>query len=361
MQKNIPTLQAEDKFILLCARMQMEKNLKELALTLAKAGLSWQQILIKSRINLVTPLIYKNLLNLDIQIPDYVIEEFKTDYILQNLINQRRYQDLKEILKIFNTENIPVILYKGGFLGEIVYQDIALRPMADFDLLIKPKDWPRIASILSKLNYNYPAKITIPKVPKEFHIGCGNKNGTGLEFKFWVYWLDIPEFSNQSIWQDAIRVKIQGIDVLVPSPEDHLLILSLGLLRHRYFGLIWFCDIRELINHYKEKINWQRLLEKAKQKRVANFLYYGLLFSHQMLEAKIPFEILKCLKPNYLRHKVFIHFHNIDHIIKLKGNVERIFSSPKSHLLQLFFIDKLCLNPKILLKTIFYFLRLILK
>ena len=47
----------------------------------------------------------------------------------------------------------PVIPLKGAFLAEAVYGDIALRPMADFDLLVKPPDLPRAVEILRQLGY----------------------------------------------------------------------------------------------------------------------------------------------------------------------------------------------------------------
>jgi hypothetical protein len=335
----------------------MQNNQIELAQKLAGDKLNWNYLFQRSRINWVLPLIYKNLLKLNSIIPADIIEQFKTTYILQSLNNERRYQDLSAVLKALNSQKIPTVLHKGAVLAEIIYQDIAFRPMSDFDFLVRPKDWPKIVEILSALGYALSAHKNISRVAKEYHLSCVNQKRTGLEFKFNLYWLDIPEFKEESVWTDALPAKIAQENTLIPSCEDHLLILSLNLFRHRYYGLIWFCDIHELIRHYKTEINWERLLKKAREKRVSSFLYYGLFLTRQLLGIEMPPEIFKRLRPNYLRRKLFVHFHIIDNIITLKGQTEEIRSSPQSQLLQLFLIDKLRFHPKILLKTISYFLK----
>lgn len=351
-------IKKEDKFLLLCARTQVQDNQLELAQELAGDTLNWDYLWGKSRINWVTPLIYKNLLKLNGIIPPDIMEQFKTDYILQSLNSQRRYQDLGELLRVLNSQKIQVIPHKGVVLGEIVYQDIAFRPMSDFDLLIKPQDWPKITRILQDLGYSGIPKTKISSFPKEYHLGCGNKRGTGLEFKFNLYWLDIPEFKKESAWGDAIPAKIAQENTLIPSCEDHLLILSLGLLRQRYTGLIWFCDIHECIRHYKERIDWEKLIKKARAKGVSAYLYYGLFFTDKLLGPEMPPAILEKLKPNLLRRRLFAQFHLVDNIVKFSGLAEKRWRHPRLHLLELFLIGKIGLNLKITLKSILYFLQL---
>lgn len=361
IKSQTPGLTAEDKFILLCSRTRMQDSQFELAKKLAGDKLNWTYLFRKSRINYVSPLIYKNLLKLNDIIPPDILERFKTAYILQSLNNERRYQDLGELLKAFASEKIPVLINKGAALGEIVYGDIAFRPMSDIDLLVKPQDWPKITGILSDLGYTYPLDVEISAVPKESHIPCVNKNGTGLEFKFNLYWLNIPEFKNNEVWDNAIMARIAGQNTLIPSCEDHLLILSLGLLRHRYTGLIWFCDIYEFIRHYQGRIDWEKLIKKAKVKGVSAFLYYGLFLTDKMLGLSASASILKKLTPNPLKRKLFTHFHLLNNIISLSHRTEKKRSTPKSHLLQLFLIGKIGLNLKVALKNLLYFIQLALQ
>jgi len=354
-------IKKEDRFLLLCARTQMQPGQLDLAAFLAKDGLNWNYLFSKAKANSVTALIYKNLLKLGIDLPETILENFKNRYIIQRLANERRWRDLAEVLKALNLQKISALVHKGAALGENIYGDIAFRPMSDMDILVKQKDWPKIREILDKLEYSLLENPALSILPKEYHIPCLSKRRTGIEFKFNFYWLDIPEFNPQSVWEDALPAEINGEKTLVPSPEDHLLILSLGLLRHRYTGLIWFCDIHECIRHYQGRIDWEKLIKKAKVKGVSAFLYYGLFLTDKMLGIQTPPSILKRLRPNLLRRRLFAHFHLLDNIVSLNNCTEKKRSTPKSHLLQLFLIGKIGLNLKIMLKSLLYFLQLALQ
>jgi hypothetical protein len=347
----------EDNFILLCARTELSEGQLQLAEKLLKDGLNWEYLILKARRNYVSPLIYKNLLKFNGLVAPEVLEGLKTAYILQRLSNERRYQDLGEILKAFRQEEIPVLLYKGVVLAQMVYQDVGLRPMRDFDLLVRPQDWVRTHKILFQFGYSGISPATISKVPKEYHLGYGNKKGTGLEFRFWLFWLDLPDFKKQDVWRNSRLATIAGEKALIPHPEDHLLLLSLSLLRQRYKGLIWFSDIAEFIRHYSSEIKWERIQEKAREKRISTFVYYGLLLTKQLLGAQIPDEALSSLKPDPLQCKLFTRYHLIDNILRLQPQTEMVYSSAKNQLFQLLLIDKLSLNPKVLLKTLCYFFR----
>ena len=51
--------------------------------------------------------------------------------------NMRLYKQLENFLDKFATEKIPVIMLKGAHLAWTVYPNMALRPMADVDLLVR--------------------------------------------------------------------------------------------------------------------------------------------------------------------------------------------------------------------------------
>ena len=67
--------------------------------------------------------------------------------------NLMLFADLAKIVVAAQTAGWPVIPLKGAFLAEAVYGDIALRPMADLDLLVKPADLPRAIETLRRLGY----------------------------------------------------------------------------------------------------------------------------------------------------------------------------------------------------------------
>lgn len=364
MELKDPNLPSEDRFILLCSRTQMDEDQIQLAQKIAQDKLDWDYIFQKAQENGVAPLIYQNLRKINDLIPSEIIENFKMAYIISCFENERLYEDLREILKTFNNEKIPVFVYKGAVLGEIVYRDIAFRSMFDIDLLVRIEDWLRIKDILSRLNfiplpfpeYFVPDKEVSSATPIDYHIPYGNKKNTRLEFKFHLFWLDFPKFETKRIWENAKIAKIAEADVYIPPPEDQILLHCISLLRHNYRGLIWFCDISELIRHYEEEINWKKLIKKSQRKSVSLCLYYGLLFTTKLLNTKIPQNILNELRPNYFRCKLFESFYDIANIFKLKKDTQKFRFTRE---LELLLLDKVRFSPKVIQEIISYFLKLI--
>ena len=50
--------------------------------------------------------------------------------------NLRLFGELRQILRAFNAAGLSVIPLKGACLAEMIYGNIALRPMVDVDLLL---------------------------------------------------------------------------------------------------------------------------------------------------------------------------------------------------------------------------------
>ena len=84
-------------------------------------------------------------------------EEIKGWLARQYENNHRRVgqmqADLQLILAHFAAAGIPLMPLKGALLAAVYYQDIALRPTADIDLLIHPPDLNASLDVLARLGY----------------------------------------------------------------------------------------------------------------------------------------------------------------------------------------------------------------
>ncbi|MCP4365035.1 MAG: nucleotidyltransferase family protein [Planctomycetes bacterium] len=56
---------------------------------------------------------------------------------------------------------MPVILLKGAHLAQVVYSNIALRPMGDIDILVKKNDLPKAKELLLELGYTPIKEVDI--------------------------------------------------------------------------------------------------------------------------------------------------------------------------------------------------------
>ena len=77
----------------------------------------------------------------------------QTAYYASAAHNAVLFQELERILRMLEAADIPVIVLKGAALAQTIYPDIALRPMTDLDLLVKPEHLDRAVELLRAAGY----------------------------------------------------------------------------------------------------------------------------------------------------------------------------------------------------------------
>ncbi len=362
-----PILSNEDNLILTCsAQVLNDRTRIDIIKKISENKLDWEYILKKAALNKVSSLIYKNLqsINRDYPlIPNNVLESLKNSYISTSRQNLRVLYDLAKVLSAFQETSVKVMVIKGASLIERVYQDIGFRGMLDIDIIVQEKDFSVVKKILRQLNYTIENEHFDPiqwsPVPLDYHL-CFQKNETYIEIKFCIYGLDFPDFEIEKMWEEAERVKIAEQETLIPSPEYALLIICIALVRHAFAILICYCDIKELINFYKDRLNWEKLLSIAREKEVGVPTFYGLFFAKRLVKAEVPDYVLESLRPNYLRRKIFELLWNKEAILNFQG--ADVYRKTKTlniphEFKMIFFCGKLNFRPDKLSKLLGYIFR----
>ncbi len=115
----------------------------------------WERLLQQADRHGVTPLLYHRLKTLgsDANIPVSILQRLRKTYLTSAARNVHLYHELSNVLAVLQKADIPVIVLKGAHLAEIVYGNIALRPMSDTDLLIKRQDLARSQQKLLETGY----------------------------------------------------------------------------------------------------------------------------------------------------------------------------------------------------------------
>ncbi|GAG16806.1 unnamed protein product, partial [marine sediment metagenome] len=220
--------------------------------------------------------------------------------------------ELNKILNVFEAKGISVVILRGLNLAEVVYGNIALRVTADIDLLVQKKDLFHVAKTLVELEFTSPQSGLITKdysaelcFAKQ---GAREEKGLGgvvidvhQEITSSIRLKRIIKSDTEGVIKRARPVKIKDVNMLVMTPEDLLLHLT---LRHCFQRLIRLCDIAEVIKLKKDELDWQSLLQRAKENRLGIIMYYTLYYARQLLEAPVPEHVLKELAPNWCRKKL---------------------------------------------------------
>jgi len=220
--------------------------------------------------------------------------------------------ELDKILNVFEKKGIPIVVLRGLALAQTIYKNIALRVTADIDLLVQKKDLSRVAKTLLELKFRSPQWELITK---EYSAElCFAKQGAAggkylssvvidvhQDITSSIRLKEIIKTDAEQVITKARPVRIKDVNMLVMTPEDLVLHLT---LRHCFQRLTRLCDIAEVIKINKDELNWQFLLQKAKENRLSTIMYYTLYYARQLLEAPVPGHVLKELTPNWSRKKL---------------------------------------------------------
>ena len=292
----------EIQLILACARSVPEpRKIQELV----RFHLDWQWVLARVVEYGVAPLMYCNLKKVASSnlVSSEVLEQLKSFYFWCGARNTNLYCRLTEVLSAFAQARIPVIVLKGAALAELVYQNIALRPMRDLDLLVRREDLNAADDLLHTLHYvpNESARSREWYRQNHHHLApyLAPDRSLVLELHHHIIpataLVDIPI---SDLWQRARPAKIASMPALILAPEDLLLHICLhASLVNNFAGMLRaLCDVAETIRRYREKIDWTQLLRRTRVYEVGPYIYYTLWLAHSMVEAEVPQGVLKDLK-----------------------------------------------------------------
>lgn len=264
----------------------------------------WQKFLIIAAIQRVTPLIFYRLKkkSLDQAVPSEVYASLKDVYLQNTMRIMKISAQSRLILKTLNSEGIPTIPLKGIVMANSVYENIGLREMNDFDLLVPPEKLARAAEVLIGMGYKPVQSFHLDSlVQTSLHLPGFIRKG---HVKIEIHWnITSPNrgysIDPHELWEKAVPVQILDYETLMLSPEDLLLHLCLhtSYLHQFNFGLRPSCDIAEVIDHFGGTLDWQVVTERATQRNWARGVYLALVIASEFAGADVPRDVLERLRP----------------------------------------------------------------
>lgn len=262
----------------------------------------WEVLIEASVRHSLTPLFYHRLkaLPVDSPVPDWVRRRLRLLYLRNAGRNINLYQSLGEVLTSLGKNNIPVMALKGAHLAELVYGNIALRPMSDLDLLVKEKDLMKVEEKLLEMGYR-PIEDE-RKVTKKNYQFAYRLPGKGLCLE--IHWTLIRadyafDIDLEGQWERSRPAVIGNGAVRVQSPEDLLLHLCLHNCKDLFEkGLKLLCDLSATIHHYEKVMDWDQVLLRSRQWGIEKFVYLALRLAVELWNASVPEDLLKAFRPD---------------------------------------------------------------
>ena len=270
----------------------------------------------------VTPQIYQNIQ----EICEICAERSGTTSLnhrliqTQNFFKEKRLEEKKERIEQLMVEfelfaqkalqaGVQFLVAKGGGLCHL-YPTESWRTFSDIDLIISKDTVWKAIDVFNEIGYK-PKRIRLESYP--FSHSVRSDTGTfGIaemfhsedKLKGYPFDLHLGAFPGCGdsivecdLWDRAFSVQIGQQKVLMPSPEDCILIICSHISRHGYARLKDLNDTYVCVKHIPSGLDWDYLCQLA-QTNSFQIILHGLLDRlRKDYKLEIPGEIVSKLRP----------------------------------------------------------------
>jgi len=202
-----------------------------------------------------------------------------------------RLQVLKEVLTLFESNELQPIVIKGAALCTTLYTDPGLRPMRDIDLLFRPSEVDRAQALMRDAGF---VQSTAPIPSDHYHLPSLQKKVNGVNICFELhrglypncppYY---PEVDVDYLLQAGKVIEIGGCKATTFNDEETLHYLYQHAFRapltYEHFKLINAADIISFVEKHFNNLDWQQ----------RNTQYPILRKALPMLHHITPFDLTK--------------------------------------------------------------------
>lgn len=352
----------EHEFIFCCARLKIESPQAQRTKELIKSPFDWENTIKICEKQQCLPFLYYNLgkLNLLNIIPQVVFSRLENCYYSNLAKNSLLEKEILLVIEAAEHKQIKIMPFRGFDFMHRLYGNLALRIMADVDILIKDTDLPQIKEIISLLGYKRSKHDLDKNERNGFDICFEKEISTNFMLYIEIHRLLAParphKLNLPLLWERENKLSVNGQTVYCLSAEDALLSIALHLKRHtRRLNLKFIIDSSELLNSAGNQLDWPYIKNSAKENSFRVSVYACLYLSKELLNAKIPEEAYAGISPSALKKyllRMLINKNNFFNLTGTSGLLLRIllFDSPIDIFLYLFkvsFLERFIYKNKV--------------
>jgi len=209
------------------------------------------------------------------------------------------YAELETLLGALADAGIDAVLLKGAALARFTYEDAALRPFADLDLLVRPADVQAVAGVMRAAGY----AAVGPALRTHAYEHC-YFTPSWSKLPVDVHWqyaepFHAIELDYGAVFARASRAAVGAAAALVPAPEDLLVASSVEVVREAWESkpvLRHLCDIAETVR--RKPVDWERVIACAAGGRHLRApLRLSLAAARALLGVRVPQRVIDALRP----------------------------------------------------------------
>jgi len=293
--ENIPS--PEKRLLACCARTQLTPEVASTIREILAGPLDWDFLLWEAEENSITPLLDRHLSAVAPgAAPAAAQEQLKKTCRANTVRCLYLTAELINILRLFQSQTIPAIPYKGPVLAAQAYGDVALREFEDLDIILRQRDVPKAHEIIVSLGYKpkfdwiLSPGAAASLVPGEYNYRDESRRAmvelhTEITLRHFPIKPDLDDFI-----RNLAPVRVSDRDILTFTAEDLLPMLCIHGSKDFWERLSWMADVSELVQSHPA-LDWDRVLRFAQPLNATRMLNLGLALAASVLGASLPSEI----------------------------------------------------------------------
>ena len=237
------------------------------------------------------PLLYKNLQLLRIEDP--FMNKLKGLYKQAWCKNQILFYDISKVLQYLHDAGIQTMILKGAALIVLHYKNYAVRPMADFDILVPTSQALPAINLLNKAGWIQTDNLIDVYLCSRNSMKFIGKSGKELDLHWHLLGVSCQEVSDMVFWEGVVSIRINEVSSFALNPTDTLLhVIVHGVSWNPEPPIRWIADAISLINSSDTEIEWIRLINQVKTHRVVLKVKEALNYLHEKFQAPIPKSVM---------------------------------------------------------------------
>jgi len=293
------------------------------ALALLEAGLDWEYFSWLVGKEKAVTVVHARLRDFPAGlVPPQVTAALSRQALVTQFRMARLEQRLTETLAALRGAGIEVMLLKGAGLATTVYGSIAERPMADLDLMVRPRDGAKAWEVVRRTGWRPESPVTIEGLYDEHqhYPPLLDEGGTTLGLDLHTSLLsaghpfDLPL---DEVWRRAVPVPSRGDGVYVLDGATQVLHICLHFAWSHVMRASAWRTCRDLGTLLASgRVDWGEVVELAETARAATCVYWTLRLARDLAGLAVPDTaldrlappgsplLLRCLERHYLSQLV---------------------------------------------------------
>jgi hypothetical protein len=243
------------------------------------------------------PLLYRRLRHLGIDSPH--VGKLKGAYRRALYRNTITLRNAVAVVGLLRSAGIEALVLKGVAMVVLYYRELGVRPMSDFDILVRPEDARRAIHVLESTGWSRRHGPPFTDGFFTVHYGWPFRHPNGAELDLHWYLLDqsCAPGADADLWQAARPAEVEGSPVRVLNPTDQLLHVCVhGAEWDTVPNLRWVADAVVILKQAADQLDWSRLVSQATRHGVVVAMHATLTYVRDHFAADVPESALRALR-----------------------------------------------------------------